>query len=78
MRVAGVLWTMDGREHLSLSTPLQSRDRMLTKSNEVNYKYIFIKPRNLPRQLPGLPAGLRRPCFKDISVQSFACLLLKI
>ena len=20
------------------------------------------KPRNLPRQLPGLPAGLRRPC----------------
>ena len=20
------------------------------------------KPKNLPRQLPGLPAGLRRPC----------------
>ena len=24
--------------------------------------YLLFKPKNLPRQLPGLPAGLRRPC----------------
>ena len=27
-----------------------------------SFKSIY-KPKNLPRQLPGLPAGLRRPCI---------------
>ena len=44
------------RTYLSLSTLLQSRDRMGRISI-----YLFFKPKNLPRQLPGLPAGLHRP-----------------
>ena len=35
--------------------------------------YLFFKPKNLPRQLPGLPSGLRRPWCVHAFVRACVC-----
>ena len=60
------------RIHLSDAIAITwSDDLSRTELHVYLFIYLFFKPKNLPRQLPGLPAGLRRPCGPHVVAGSF-------